>query len=82
MARTGHRGSRSAQNASAGLKTDRQPETVHTSLYLPRAVHDALRKAAFDERVKIHDVVMEGIEAALRERGYPSIERLRTGKRR
>jgi hypothetical protein len=41
-----------------------------------------LRHAAFDERVKIHDIVMEGIEAALRQRGYPSIDRLKTGKRR
>jgi hypothetical protein len=82
MAGGRQRGSRSAQNAPAGLKTDRQSDTVHTSLYLPRAVHDALRQAAFDERVKIHDVVMEGIEAALRQRGYPSIERLKAGKKR
>jgi hypothetical protein len=32
---------------------------------------------AFDERVKIHDLIMEGVEAVLRRRGYPSVERLR-----
>jgi hypothetical protein len=82
VARDRQRRGRSEQNAPAGLKTDQEPATVHTSLYLPRAVHDALRHAAFDERVKIHDIVMEGIEAALRQRGYPSIDRLKSGKRR
>jgi hypothetical protein len=81
MARDGQRGSRSVGHAPAGLKTD-EPVTVHTSLYLPRAVHDALRHAAFDERVKIHDIVMEGIEAALRRRGYLSTDRRKAGKGR
>lgn len=42
---------------------------VHTSLYLPEAIYERLREAAFKERVKIHDIVLEGIESALRERG-------------
>ena len=29
-------------------------------------VYDALRKIAFEERLKIHDVVLEGIDLALR----------------
>ena len=28
------------------------PATVHTSLYLPGPVHDAMRKIAYDERIK------------------------------
>jgi hypothetical protein len=55
---------------------------VHSSLYLPEPVYEALRKIAFEERLKIHDVVLEGIELALRRRGYPSVERLRSGKMR
>ncbi len=49
----------------------RQPKAriVHTSVYLPTAVHEALREAAFKERRKIHDIVLEGIEMALRKRG-------------
>lgn len=39
---------------------------LHTSVYLPRAVHEGLREAAFRERCKIHDIVLEGIELALR----------------
>ena len=58
------------------------PAKVHTSLYLPGPVHDALRKIAYDERVKIHDLVVEGIDAALKRRGYPSIESLKAGKKR
>jgi hypothetical protein len=58
------------------------PITVHTSLYLPGPVYEALRRIAYDERVKIHDVVIEGIDAALKRRGYPSIESLKAGKKR
>jgi hypothetical protein len=53
-----------------------------TSLYLPEPVYEALRKIAFEERLKIHDVVLEGIDIALRRRGSPSIEGLKVGKKR
>ena len=42
---------------------------VHSSLYLPEPVYEALRKIAFEER-------------ALRRRGYPSIEGVKAGKKR
>jgi len=58
------------------------PHVVHSSLYLPGPVHDALREIAFRERCKIHDVIMQGIDTALRRRGYPSVERLKAGKKR
>jgi hypothetical protein len=54
----------------------------HSSLYLPEPVYEALRKIAFGERLKIHDVVLEGIDFALRRRGYPSVESLKAGKKR
>ena len=63
----------------------RQPEQasiVHSSLYLPERVYEALRKIAFDERLKIHEIVLEGIDLALRRRGYLSIEGLKAGKKR
>jgi len=34
------------------------------------------------ERCKIHDLVMQGIEMALKKRGYPSIDDLKAGKKR
>jgi hypothetical protein len=59
-----------------------RPSIVHTSLYLPEPVYEALRKIAFEERLKIHDVLLEGIDLALRRRGYLSIEDLKAGKKR
>jgi hypothetical protein len=55
---------------------------VHSSLYLPERVYEALREAAFHERCKIHDIVMEGIGLALRKRGYPALDDLKGGKKR
>jgi hypothetical protein len=38
-------------------------------VYLPEALYEGLRRAAFEERRKIHDIVLEGIQLALRKRG-------------
>jgi hypothetical protein len=59
-----------------------RPDIVHSSLYLPEAVHEALREAAFKERCKIHDIIMQGIDAALRKRGYPPVEDLKANTKR
>jgi hypothetical protein len=58
-----------------------RPAVIHSSLYLPAPVYEALRQIAFDERAKIHDLVMQGIEAVLRKRGYPSVDDLKSGKK-
>jgi hypothetical protein len=58
---------RTARTKPTGRKG--RPGIVHTSLYLPEALYEGLREAAFKERVKIHDIVLEGIESALRRRG-------------
>jgi hypothetical protein len=57
-----------ARGRPLGLK--RRPGIVRTSLYLPQALYEGLREAAFRERCKIHDIVLEGIEMALRKRGW------------
>jgi hypothetical protein len=49
-----------------------RPGIVHTSVYLPESIHEALRVAAFKERRKIHDIMVEGIEMALRKRARKS----------
>ena len=46
-----------------------RPGIVHTSVYLPVALHESLREVAFRERCKIHDIVLEGIRLALGKRG-------------
>jgi len=45
----------------------------HTSVYLPEAAYEALRQVAFDERRKIHDLLVEGVDLALKKRGYPAL---------
>jgi hypothetical protein len=59
-----------ATSVGATRTQTERPSIVHTSLYLPEPVYEALRKIAFEERLKIHDVVLEGIDLALRRRGY------------
>jgi hypothetical protein len=49
-----------------------RPGIIHTSLYLPEPLYEGLREAAFRERCKIHDIVLEGIEMALRKRARRS----------
>jgi hypothetical protein len=50
---------------------------IQSSLYLPEAVYEALRKIAFDERVKIRDFIIEGLDGVLKRRGYRSVESLK-----
>jgi hypothetical protein len=53
--------------------------THQFSLYLEPAVHDKLREIAYVERIKIHQLVMEGVDLVLKARGAPSVEKLVTG---
>jgi hypothetical protein len=80
--RTPRRTRKQAGASGAARKPPDKPAIVHSSLYLPASVYEALRKIAFYERVKIHDLVLEGIDSALRRRGYPSIESLKARKTR
>ena len=48
-----------------------KPETQHTSVYIPRAAYERLREIAFAERCKIHDLLMQGIDLVIAERGHP-----------
>jgi hypothetical protein len=54
--------------------------TIQQTVYLPPAVHDQLRELAFSERVKMHALIMEGLDAVFRARGLKSIADL-TSKR-
>jgi hypothetical protein len=73
---------RHAGATRASRKQTERTSIVHTSLYLPEPVYEALRKIAFEERLKIHDIVLEGIDLALRRRRYPSVEDLKAVKKR
>ena len=66
-----------AEPKPAGRKP--RPDIVHTSVYLPEPVHRKLREIAFTTDQKIHDIIMEGIDAALRKYGHPGVAELRKG---
>ena len=50
--------------------------TIQQTVYLPPAVHDQLRELAFSERVKMHALILEGLDAVFRARGLKSISEL------
>ena len=53
------------------------PDIVHSSVYLSEPVYEALRQVAFTERCKIHDLIVQGVELALKKRGYPPIAEMK-----
>lgn len=46
------------------------------SLYLPEAVYEQVRKLAFDERKKLHDYYLEGLDLVFKKKGLKSIAEL------
>lgn len=48
-----------------------KPDVQHTSVYIPRLAHERLREIAFHERVKMHDLIMEGLDLVIEKRGHP-----------
>jgi hypothetical protein len=68
-----NRGSAPAKPAGRWPRSD----IKHTSVYLPEAAYEALRQVAFERR-KIHDLLMEGVELALKKRGYPALAEMKT----
>lgn len=54
----------------------RRPRTVQQTVYLTPAVHDQLRELAFAERVKMHSLLMEGLDLVFRARGLKPLSEL------
>ena len=52
-------------------KTGSRPTVKQQTVYTPLPVYEALREIAFHERVKIHDLLREGVNHVLRTRGKP-----------
>jgi hypothetical protein len=59
------------QQKAGGSK--RHAVKQHTA-YLPLAVHEQLRKLAFEENRKMHDYLMEGLDRVFTNRGLPAIK--------
>jgi hypothetical protein len=55
----------------AARRSERAEAVQHTSVYIPRPAYERLREIAFVERRKIHDLVMEGLDAVIAKRGHP-----------
>ncbi len=54
-----------------------RPGSTQQTAYLPLAVHEQLRRLAFEERAKMHDYLLEGLDLVFRKRGLPGIEKLK-----
>lgn len=73
-----HGGGESAEAGEAprperGGETKRRPRVKQHTAYLPLAVHDQLRKLAFEENRKMHDYLLEGLDRVFAHRGLPAI---------
>jgi len=49
---------------------------IQQTVYLPPAVHDQLRELAFAERVKMHTILMEGLDLVFKARGLKPLSEL------
>jgi hypothetical protein len=58
-----------------------RPGVKQQTVYLPLAVYEQLRRVAFDERVKMHQLLLEGLDRVFRHRGLPGLEELRHRER-
>jgi len=56
--------------------TPGKPRVIKQTLYLPEIVHEQLRVLAFSERVKQHDLLLEGLDMMFKSRGAASISEL------
>jgi hypothetical protein len=54
----------------------KRPNVKQHTAYLPRAVHEQLRKLAFEEDHKMHDYLIEGLNRVFADRGLPTVEEL------
>jgi hypothetical protein len=52
------------------------PDAKKPSVYLTAPVHEQLRTLAFQERKKMHDYLLEGLDLVFRQKGLPSIAEL------
>ena len=57
----------------------KRPDVKQQTVYLPIKVHEQLRHLAFEERGKMHDYLMEGLDLVFRSRGLRSLAEL-TGR--
>lgn len=57
-------------------QSGKRPRVKQQTAYLPLPVYEQLRHLAFEERTKMHDYIMEGLDRVFQSRGLPSIAEL------
>lgn len=89
---TGHQEEDTAQSSSVGVDVESKKEEKRVqsakserkgredikqqAVYLQEPVYEQLRKLAFEERKKMHDYYLEGLERVFKNRGLKSIAEL------
>jgi hypothetical protein len=51
----------------------RRAHVKQQTVYLPLPVYEQLRRLAFEERTKMHSLLMEGLDRVFRDRGLSSL---------
>jgi hypothetical protein len=54
-----------------------RPDVKQQTVYLPLPVYEQLRRLAFEERVKMHQLLLEGLDRVFRDRGLPDLGELK-----
>ena len=67
--------------AAPAAGTDRtagnRPSVKQQTVYLPLPVYEQLRRLAFEERARMHDYLIEGLDLVFRKRGLPGVDELK-----
>jgi len=66
-----------ASTAAGTPEAGNRPGFKQQTAYLPLAIHEQLRRLAFEERAKMHDYLLEGLDLVFRKRGLPGVEELK-----
>jgi hypothetical protein len=64
----------STKNTTKTKATEKKKKQL--AVYLPVAVYEQLRRLAFEERAKMHDYLMEGLDLVFKNRGLKSLQQL------
>ena len=69
-----------APEPSRGIPAEKvaRRDVVHTSVYIPTPAYEVLRQIAFTRgrKARIHDLMLEGIDAVLKRHGHPPLAEL------
>lgn len=60
-------------------KPGNRPGVKQQTAYLVEPVYEQLRRLAFEERAKMHDFLIEGLDLVFRKRGLPGVDELLKG---